>query len=184
MFKKFIFVTFSIILLVYMLLPGTSSISDFPPLPSSTKSALEGDTIHVPNVAAYFSDHYRVFSTSLYYDAYESMNKIPFGPIKLNHPPEFAFVAIKDQTQSTFLEEFVYPLRSSIFVNGLEPVNEDGTPRYWGGEKLSAGGRDYATKVTIRYYHSEIWVRLAVWLGIITSVYFTFKLGGKVFSNG
>lgn len=167
-----------------MVLPGPTQIGNFTALPDSIKSTLEGDTIHVPNVAAYYSDNYRKFATSYYLDEYKNLSGFSFDPIKLNYPPEHAYVAIKDQTQSTYLEEYVYPLRDSIFVNGLEPINEDGTPRYWGGDKFLAGGRDNLTKVTIRFYPSSLAVRVMVWFGIVTSVFFIYKLSRKIITNG
>ena len=53
--RKFLGVIF-LLGLVYLLVPGPSKIEDFPPLPTSTKSALEGDTIQNPNIAAYYSN--------------------------------------------------------------------------------------------------------------------------------
>lgn len=166
-----------------MALPGPTSISSFSGLPNSYKSTLEGDTIQVPNVAGYFSDNFRDYSTKYYFSEYKMLNKFPFDPIKLNYPPEFAYTAIKDQTQSTYLEEYVYPLRDSIFVNGLEPVDEEGNARYWGGDKFFAGGRDYLTKVTIRFYPSSLWIRVLVWAGIVSSVFLIYKLSKKILIN-
>lgn len=183
MIKSGIFIVFSILLLVYMLLPGPTSIQNFTALPNSFKSTLEGDTIQVPDVAAYFSDNFRNYVTTYYFNELKNLSTAPFGPLKLNYPPETAYQAIKDQTQSTYLEEYVYPLKYSIFVNGLEPVDENGVPRYWGGDKFFAGGRDYLTKVTIRFYPSSVPVRLAVWLGIVTSVFFIYKLSKKIIYN-
>ena len=55
---KIVLIVSSLLLLIYMLLPGADSITDFPALPDSIKSNLEGDTIQVPNVSAYFSNNY------------------------------------------------------------------------------------------------------------------------------
>lgn len=177
---KFIFIFFSLCLLVYLLIPGPSSIRDFPALPSSVKSDLEGDTIQVPNVSAYFSDNFRVFVNNFYKENYKKQTLIPFLPIRLNYPPEFAYTAIKDQTRSTYLEEYVYPLRDSLFVNGYEPFYENGKPKFWGSIKADEKNNIYYNKTTLRYYPSSYIARLIVWLGITLSVLFIWKTGRRV----
>lgn len=184
MIKSGVFIIFSVFLLVYMMLPGPTRIEDFSALPNSFKSTLDGDTVQVPNVSAYFSDNFRPFVTLYYFNEIKNLSSIPFAPIKLNYPPENAYQFIKDQTQSTYLEEYVYPLKYSIFVNGFEPVDENGNPRYWGGDKLFAGGRDNSTKVTIRFYPSSLITRFVVWLGVVTSIFFIYKLSKKIITNG
>ncbi len=182
-FLKIVLIIASALLLIYMLLPGPDSITDFPALPDSIKSSLEGDTVQVPDVSAYFSNNYRDFVIPYYYESYQENTIIPFGPLKLNYPPEFAFSAIKDQTQSTYLEEFVYPLRDSLFINGLEPVEKDGTPRYLGGGRFKLDGKLIDTKVTLRFYPSSIPIRVAVWLGINLSAILLFIMSRKIFSK-
>lgn len=180
---KIVLIILSILFLIYMLLPGSGSIADFPALPDSIKSNLEGDTIQVPNVSAYFSNNYRDFVIPYYYESYKEGTSVPFGPVRLNYPPEFAFTAIKDQTQSTYLEEFVYPLKDSLFVNGLEPVEKNGNPRYVGGGRFEIDGRFIDTKVTLRFYPSSIPVRILVWFGINVSVIVLFMMSKKIFSK-
>ena len=177
---KIIFALISLSLLVYMLMPGPRQIIDFPALPNSIKSSLEGDTVQVPNVSAYFSDNYRESVIPLYRSAYGDKTSLPFGPLRLNYPPEYAFTAIKDQTQSTYLEELTYPLRDSLFVNGHEPVEKDGTPRYIGAGKYKIDDKLLSTKVTLRFYPSSIPARVAVWLGINISALILFALTRKV----
>ena len=180
---KTVLIILSFLLLVYMFIPGPDSITDFPALPDSIKSSLEGDTIQVPNVSAYFSNNYRDFVIPYYYASYQEQTVVPFGPLRLNYPPEFAFVAIKDQTHSTYLEEFVYPLKDSLFINGLEPVEKDGTPRYVGGGRFEMDGRFIDTKVTLRFYPSTLPVRVAVWLGINLSVIVLFIMSKRILSK-
>lgn len=173
-----IYLILSLLFLVYLLVPGPRKISDFPELPRSFRSKLSGDTIQVPNVMAFFSDNYRDFVAPFYYKDYARKTFLPFLPLKLNYPPEYAFKAIKDQTMSTYLEEFIYPLRDSIFVNGWEPLEKDGTPRYKGAGTFGVEGKDYDTKVTLRYYPSLVLIRIIVWLGINVSfylLYYSFK---------
>lgn len=178
--KFSIFALFSLLLLVYMLWPGPGKISDFTPLPYSDKSTLEGDTIQIPNVAAYFSNNYRNFVVNFYAKNYQQNSKFPFPPLRINLPPEFAWNAIKKHTDSTYLEELVYPLRDSLYVNGFEPFYEDGSPKFWGSTKLNEGSNLWYTKTTLRFYPSNIFTRFLVWLGIISSIYLLFKIGKKI----
>lgn len=186
MLKKilwFIYGLFSLTFLVYLLAPGPTSIKDFPALPNAVKSSLEGDTIQVPNVAAYFSDNFRDFVAPFFLKSFEAKTKFFFPPLRLNHPPEDAFAFIKDQTQSTYLEELTYPLRDSLFVNGLEPVDETGQPRYWGGDKFEIDGKRLSTKVTLRYYPSSPAYRIIVWIGINVSTILLFLTAKRILKH-
>jgi hypothetical protein len=179
---KIFFAFFSILLLVYLLMPGPSSVNNFPPLPNSAKSTLSGDTWQVPNISAYFSNNYRDFASNFYKESYKQNTFLPFSPFKINHPPEHAFTAIKDQTHSTYLEEFYYPLRDSLYVNGLEPY-EKGQPRYNGATKFEEEGGVWETKVTLRYYPSSIIIRLIIWFGILISIVSLWRLSKRVIFN-
>jgi hypothetical protein len=186
MIKKITFVIYlliSLTLLVYLILPGPTAITDFSALPGSIKSSLEGDTIQVPNVAAYFSDNFRHIAVNYYKNEYKSKTLFPFPPLRLNHPPEDAYTAIKDQTESTYLEEYTYPLRDSLYINGLEPLNEDGTPRYNGASKIKIDGGEYSTKVIIRYYPSKLLSRVILWIGINFAIVAVYMMGRKIFSK-
>ncbi len=177
---KKIFVIFSALLFIYMLVPGPSKISDFKILPNSDKSTLAGDTVQIPNVVGYFSNNYRTMVTSFYFDNYRQLTFLPFPPIKLNHPPEYSWNVIKKHTDSTYFEEFVYPLRDSFFVNGFEPFYEDGTPKFWGSTRLNEGQNLWYTKITLRFFPSQFLVRVLAWLGISTSIFFLYKLGKRI----
>lgn len=177
---KFLFGLLSFVFLVYLLWPGPTHIEDFPPLTNAAKSTLSGDTVEVPNIVGFFSNNYRGFVLDFYSHAYQNLTKLPFPPIKLNYPPEQAFTYIKDQTHSTLLEERVYPLRNSLFINGLEPFYEDGSAKYWGATKFGEGGVLYETKTTLRFYPSPIWARIIIWLGITTTAIFLWILGRKI----
>lgn len=175
-----LFIVFSALLLVYMLWPGPSKISDFKPLPNSAKSALSGDTVQIPNVAAYFSDNFRDFVVSLYVKEYWRKTLLPFPPLRLNYAPEFSWIAIKKHTDSTYLEELVYPLRDSLYVNGFEPFYSDGQPKYWGSTKFEIEGKSLFTKTTLRFYPSQLGIRILVWAGIIVSTWMLYKLTKKI----
>lgn len=176
-------VLLAIIFLLYLLVPGPRSIDDFGPLPDSSKSNLSGDTVQVPNVSAYFSDNFRDAAITVYGKSYSEQTFLPIKPIRLNYPPEFAYVAIKDQTQSTYLEELVFPMRESLFINGLEPFEKSGEPRYEGAFPFIVGDIEYLTKVTLRYYPSPVWARLVIWAGVVVSIYLLSKMTRRIISN-
>jgi len=163
-----------------MIWPGPRSISDFKDLPNSDKSDLPGDTWQVPNVAAFFSNNYRDLVIPFYRTNYWQLTFLPLPPLRLNYPPEFSWNVIKKHTDSTYLEELVYPLRDSLYINGFEPFDLDGRPKYWGATQLELFGHQWDTKATLRFYPSSLWVRLLVWLGILSSTIALYRLGRKV----
>lgn len=177
---KYLYIIFSVLLAIYMFWPGPANISDFSALPDSYKSQLEGDTIQIPNVAGYFSNNYRDFVVPFYSENYQANMHFFLPPLRLNHPPEYSWIAIKRHTDSTYLEELVYPLRDSLFINGLEPFNPDRTPKFWGAIPFENGGRLSDTKTTLRFYPSPLWVRLLVWALISSSVVLLYRLGRKI----
>ncbi|MBI2011814.1 hypothetical protein HYS91_03525 [Candidatus Daviesbacteria bacterium] len=183
MILKITFAVLAYLFLVYLLLPGPESINDFPSLPNSLKSTEEGDTIQIPNIAAYFSYEYRESVIPYYLASYKKNTLFPFYPFRLNHPPEFAYSAIKDQTRSTYLEELFYPFRDSIFINGFEPYYKDGTPKFEGATNIVVEDIFFNTKTTLRFYPSTIWARLVVWLGIITSIILLWNITKKIVFN-
>ena len=179
MIKK-VFIIFSVSLLIYMIWPGPGKISDFKALRNSYKSTLAGDTYQIPNVTAYFSDYYRQFVVAYYQNNYQQDSHLPFPPMRLNHPPEYAWNVIKKYTDSTYLEELVYPLRDSLYVNGFEPFYEDGSPKFWGSAEFNEGNNLWYTKTTLRFYPSKTIIKILVWFGIISSIYLLCKLGKKI----
>lgn len=162
-----------------MLWPGFNTINNFPPLPESVKSTEEGDTIQVPNVAAYFSNSFRKMVIAYYQEQY-LLNGLPLLPWRLNYPPEYAYTAIKDQTRSTYLEELIFPLRDSLFINGYEPFYEDGKPRFRGATNIVIGDKFFNTKTNLRFYPSPIWVRVIVWMGVNLSLILLWKMSKEV----
>ncbi|MBI2018963.1 hypothetical protein HYS96_04670 [Candidatus Daviesbacteria bacterium] len=176
---KYFFIIFSALLLIYMLWPGPTKISDLSPLPSSAKSTLSGDTVQIPNVSAYFSNNFRDFVVPFYTKNYQQ-NFLPFPPLRLNHPPEYSWTVIKKHTETTYLEELVYPLRDSLYVNGYEIFRPDGTPIFYSVPKLEEEGKEWQTKTTLRLYTSNIIVRIIVWAGILISMQKIFQLGKRI----
>ena len=145
-------ITFLILILVYLLLPSTS----FPqPLPDAVQSQEPGDQRDLEHFRAYFTDLPRREVISHYQRQFKLSGGLVVIPsYRLNYPPEEAFTYIADQTLSNYLEEIVYPLRESLFINGYEPKDAD--------DKISVNGRPYFSKVTIRYYQSNPALRVVV----------------------
>lgn len=170
--------------LIYVILPGPSSIDDFSPLPGSVKSDLAGDTWQNPNIAAYFSDFDRAYITEFYRDRFAG--KFLFGtlfpPLTLNHPPEYAYTYIRDQQFSTFLEEYTYPLRGSLFVNGYEPVVENNMfnkPHNFVADHIYHYEIPYDSKTTLRFYSAPFFYRILVYLGIWFSILAIYRISLK-----
>lgn len=164
---KYIFLgTIFIMGLVYILAPGPQSINDIPPLPGSLKSEEPGDTYQNPNIAAYFSNYRRKYVTNYYKEEFSSLNfwgfKIP--PIALNHPPEEAFQYIRDQERTKYLEQYFYPLRDAIFVNGYEPFEETGKKFDAISVPIYINGYYFTSKTTLKYYHSPVFWRLIIYI--------------------
>lgn len=177
---KNIFVIFAGLLLIYMLWPGAGKISDFKGLPDSAKSTQSGDTVQIPNVSAYFSNNFRDFVIPFYTNDYQQNSFSPFPPLRLNHPPEYSWEVIKKHTETTYLEEVIYPLRDSLYINGYEIFRPDGSSIFYSVPRLEEAGKQWYTKVTLRFYHSNFFVRIIVWAGIIYSMLLISKLGKRV----
>ncbi len=183
--KKILIVVLGIIFLaglVYLVVPGPTSITDFPPLPNSTKSDYAGDTWQNPQNAGYFSQYRRADIVSFYKSALK--NLLPFGkflpPLRLNRPPEEAYTYVRMYEQSTFLEQYTYPLRESIFVNGYDPLEQNGGVfKDLNTDYYFYKGWYYATKTTLHFATSKVQYRVLVYLGIWVSVVFLWKVGVK-----
>lgn len=157
--------------LIYIVVPGPTSIKDFLPLPGSTRSDLPGDTYQNPNIVAYYSNFDRAYITKFYRSVFEQMPFFffPLPVIRINHRVEDAYQYVRDQQESTFLEEFVHPLRESIFVNGYEPTVENqilGRPGGFLENHIYIYDQYFVSKATLRFYPSNILARLTVYLGI------------------
>ncbi len=179
--QKITCISLFIVGLVYLLWPGPSTIANIPPPLISLKSDEPGDTVQNKNVAAYFSDFRRPEITDYYKNNFSYLNffglRIP--PIILNHPPEEAFTYIRDQQPSTYLEQYTYPMRDSLFVNGFEPFDEIGKPYRQGATDIYVKGSYFETKTTLRYYQSPLSARVFVYVLIWISLLFLVKFFKK-----
>lgn len=180
--------------LIYVTLPGPSAIDNFPALPNSKKSDLSGDTVQNPNIAAFYSDFQRNDITKFYKNAFQKLQLVGLvlPSFMLNHPPELAYIYIRDQQESTFLEEYYYPLRESFFTNGYEPTIENiifkRNAGYAGNHivvKNKGMVREvlYDSKTTIRYYPTNPLARIMVYLGIWIFAFYLYKLFKKAWKE-
>lgn len=182
--KKIILTSLFILGLIYLFLPGPTLIDQFSPLPNSDKSIFSGDTIQNPNISAYYSNFRRDFITQFYKT--ELQMNVFFGklipPMRINRRPEEAYQWIRDQQESTFLEQYSYPLRESLFVNGYDPMTAHeiaGIVRTdYVSNTIEYRGNRYNTKTTIRLYFPKPQYRLIEYLGIwiaLFGLYFVAK---------
>lgn len=138
-------------LIAYLVMP-------FPKIPNlgqELQSNLPGDTIQVSNIKAFFTNWPRSKVIS-YYQA-----NLPKPYILLNHPPERAKQVIRDEIQSYYLQEFVFPLKGSVYLNGFEWKNDVFTPAASRAKNtILVGSTAFDSKVTIRWYPTNLTTRI------------------------
>lgn len=166
--QRVIILIFFILGLAYISAPTPEHIIDIPALPGSLKSTEPGDTIQSPNIAAYFSDYWREDVTKFYRQEFEKLNMFGFviPAISLNHPPEEAFQLVRDQQQATYLEQFIFPLKGSLFINGYEPISPLGKRFDSSSVPIKQNDTFFNSKTTLRFYPVPLPIRIAFYLGI------------------
>ena len=169
---KTVYIICSLVFLIYLAPPNI----DFPEKPpNSLQSDEPGDTESTLR-RAYFTDLTREEVVKHYTG---QMKLDPFlgyklPNYKLNYPPEEAFGIIRDQTRSTFLEEILYPLRESLFVNGFVPKEDK--------DRIFINEKEWKQKITVRYIPSNIFHRLLI--GIFTIFLIPFLAARAIYSVG
>lgn len=183
--RKIVLIVLFLMGIIYLVLPGPQSVGDIPQLSESLKSKEPGDTTQVPNISAYFSNQRREDVTNFYHEkfSYLSFLGIKIPAISLNHPPEEAYTYIRDQQASTYLEQYTYPLRDSLFVNGFEPFDINGKSYKRGATSIFIEGNYYDSKTNIRYYGSSVFMRVFIYIGIWLSFIFLWKLSKELLVN-
>lgn len=176
--------------LIYIISPTPTKVTDFSPLPDSLKSDEPGDTFQVSNVAAYFSNFKRAEITKFYQQDFK--NNFWFGKflpiVSLNHPPLYSKDVIRDQINVTFLEEYFYPLKGSLYIGGYEPAVENDLlhrAHNFVGDHIQLKGKGpyYVSKTTIKFYQAPILGSLIVYIGIWLSILALFELSKKIFKK-
>ncbi len=171
-----------ILVAVYLILPGPA---EPPPLPDSRKSTEPGDTGQIPGLFAYYTNLSRAEATNFYLKYYSrsKLLGIPLLTIRLNHPPEYAWEVIINTIHTSYLEEFVHPLRESLFINGYEPAND---PFREPGQKLANfefDGKEYSMKVMVYKRDSHPIARLVVFVVALWCLKILFSLAGSLYEN-
>lgn len=168
----FIFLVFTLGA-VYLALPT-------PPLPDlrdSGRSDEAGDTWQNPDQKGFYSNLNRQEVIS----DIQSKTKISLlgytiPSYRLNYPPEEAGKLVRDQLRSNYLEEIVYPMRNSTYVNGWEPKkaprNANSSPDRF--SELFLHGVPYDDKITLRPVDSALWARLFIWFLVFPATYLVY----------
>ncbi|MCH7641117.1 hypothetical protein IID22_02900 [Patescibacteria group bacterium] len=159
---KIIYSIFSTFLVLYLLLPN----AEFPSPPSDSLQSFEPADTESPLRRAYFTDLAREEVMVHYENQFKSsvFMSINLPTYRLNYPPEEAQTLIRDQTQSTFLEEIVHPLRESLYVNGFEPKEDK--------DAIIREEKEWRQKITVRLVPSSLISRLVVVVGGLTVFWF------------
>jgi hypothetical protein len=147
--------------LVYFLSPAPSRLS----LPEAVISNEAGDTWQHPDQSGYYTNLSRPSVIGHIINQFQlQVFGYKLSGYRLNYRPEEAGTLVRDQLKSNYLEEIVFPMHSSIFVNGWEPKlapkrGKSGTP----DDNLSINGVPYQSKVTLRPINSTASARVLVW---------------------
>ncbi len=190
-FTKKIWTLLGVIISIYLILP----MPKLPPtesLPEAYKSDEPGDTWQLINVSAYYTNKERADAIPFYQNYFSSSSSLPM--IRLNHPPEYAKEVFIDTKQTYYLEELIYPMRQSLFINGYEWENDVFTPVASRKQFiLEAGGKVWKSKVSLKWFSSNLFTRLIVfwfswtvllitlnlWVNEFGQLVNIFKRGGK-----
>jgi hypothetical protein len=147
-----------ILALLYLLYPSPI----FPTPPDGVlKSAEPGDL-----ETTYRRSYYTNYSRSQIIDHYAKQFFIP-GQILLDLPPEDSFAVIRDQTHTSWLQQFIHPLRESIYINGFYPTKPT--------EQIYIDDIHYLNKITVRYVPSHPAGRISILALILVGIYFLKK---------
>jgi len=151
-FKIFFILIFSI-LLIYVIIPAP----EFPLPPNDSLQSNEPADLETPLRRSYFTNFTREEVMKHYKG---QLSKPTFLGIVLpiytfNYPPEEAQTIIRDQTNSTFLEEIVYPFRMSVFINGYEPKIKKGVVFF-------EDNRSWRQKIIVKYVKNYAGVRIFI----------------------
>lgn len=146
----------------------------FPDPPPDSIVSQEPADLETPLRRGYFTDYSRQEVLDWYKKQFNhsSFLGIRLPTFLLNYPPENAQTIIRDQTGSTFLQEFTHPFRESVYINGFETKTADGHP------VLFVEGKSWRQKIIIRQVPSSIWVReglFALSILMIAIIYNSFE---------
>jgi len=148
---------------IYLLYPDSKFPQD---LPNSLKSIEPADT-ETSNRQAYFTNMTREQIMDFYIRNFTGVLSY-----RLNYPHEEAVTLIRDQIQSSFLEEIVHFGKQSLYINGFVPTKPT--------EQININGVHYTTKITVRHVPSGYITRLTTLLLLSLVTLSLVKAYGKV----
>jgi hypothetical protein len=167
--------------LVYLTLPSPV----YPDLSQAVRSNEEGDTWQNPDQKGYYTNLTRAEVLGQLQSKFAvKIFGYSIPSYRLNYRPEEAASLVRDQLNSYYLEEIVYPFRESLFVNGWEPVH---SPLNANNPKaqtdLYFGGLPYMSKVTLKPTRSNVYARVTVWTLIFPITYLVYLSVKKTLKN-
>jgi len=167
---KYLLIGLLICTFVYLIIPKP----DFPsPLPNSPQSQEPKDTENMDELRAYFTNLSREEIITHYQNNFKHNGIFQFIPsIRLNYPYEEAEWYIYSPIKTSYLEEIVYPLRESVFINAYQPKDSE--------DIIAFQGQQYQTKITIRFYQSSIYIRIIIFTLIIISIMGIYKITKRI----
>ena len=140
------------------------------------------------DVITYFTNNRRGFVTDFYKNEFLKLNCSDLKlfnlfcfiqPLKINHSTSLAPSFLAPKQKSTYLEEYFYPLRDSIIVNGYEPYDANGKAFDKSSQPLIYKNNTFFSQVTVRVYSSSVWSRILVYL----LIWACGILGGRMFNK-
>ena len=137
---------------VYLLLPSP----DFPSPPEGSLQSQEPADTESVYRRSYFTNLSRQDITAYYAGKFKVSPGVPISLLqfRLNRPPEEAATLIRDQTRSSWLEEYNHPGREYIYINGFYPTKPT--------EQININNVHYENKITVRMVPSHPVTRITV----------------------
>lgn len=172
--KIFLAVLIYLLGVTYLVLPTPHT----PNLSSAVRSDEAGDTWQHPDQKGFYTNMTRGEVLEEMQNKFAlTLNGFTIPSYRLNYRPEESFQFVRDQVSSNYLEEIVYPMKDSLFVNGYEPknapVNRNIDPAYLPG--ILYKNTYYLSKVTLRPVTSSIPSRILIWTLIFPAAYLVVK---------
>lgn len=159
---------------VYLCLPTPAT----PDLSIADRSDEPGDTWQHPEQKGFYTNMTRAQVLGEMQSKFViKLNGFNLPSYRLNYRPEESYEFVRDQVPSNYLEEIVYPMRDSLFVNGWEPknapINRNIEPKLIPG--ILYKENYYLSKVTIRPQTSSVVARLLIWTLIFPATFLVYK---------
>ncbi len=151
-----LFIGFFLIGIIYILYPASS----FPPPPINTIVSTEPSDTESIYRKSFFTNLSREEIMAYYKQSFPQSQR-------LNHPPEDAFMLIRDQTRSSWLEELSRPFKNTLYINGFYPTKAT--------EQIYRNGNHYNAKITIRYIPYNVVTSMTVWCLAVLATYLLIK---------